>query len=89
MVVKKDFFKALVCWFFVWYLGAHRIYITEKMHYVLWYWAASICTFGILPLVDLFLIKGMIEKKFEEDKMREELHRAEVKRLDKHLGIEE
>ena len=60
---KKSFGVAFVLWLFLGTLGAHRIYIKENVVTLLWYWLAAICSFGILPLVDLFLIKGMIEKQ--------------------------
>jgi TM2 domain-containing membrane protein YozV len=73
LIQKKDFAKALLFWLFFGGFGAHRIYVQEKMHYVIWYWAANICTFGILAIVDAFLLKSMIEKKYQEDKDREKL----------------
>ena len=67
---KKSFGVALVLWFFLGGLGMHRIYIKETPVTLLWYWIAAICTFGILPIVDLFLLKGMIEKKHMDDKAK-------------------
>jgi TM2 domain-containing membrane protein YozV len=76
LIQKKDFAKALLFWLFFGGFGAHRIYVQEKMHYVIWYWAANVCTLGILAIVDAFLLKGMIEKKYEEDKQREKVLNA-------------
>jgi len=59
---QKSFGTALLIWFFLGGFGGHRIYVTENMTIALWYWLANICTFGILAIVDAFLLKGMIEK---------------------------
>lgn len=59
---NKSFGLALLIWFFLGGIGAHRIYIKEKMSIILWYWFFTVITFGIIVLVDLFLIKGMIVK---------------------------
>ena len=67
---KKNFGVALVLWFFLGGLGAHRIYIKESAITFLWYWLAVICSFGIIVFVDLFLLKGMIEKKHMDDKAK-------------------
>mgnify|MGYP003479684500 CR=1 FL=1 len=65
MTQKRNFLIALLLWFFLFGLGLHRIYIQEKIHYIFWYWIAVTCTLGIVLLVDLFLIKSMIEKQYE------------------------
>ncbi|PJZ19745.1 hypothetical protein CEW46_21435 [Bacillus cereus] len=62
MQSQKSFGMALVIWLFFGGLGAHRMYIKESVHYILWYWLATICTIGILPIVDLFLMSGMIKE---------------------------
>lgn len=72
MVVKKDFAKAFLFWLFFGGIGAHRFYIRESAVVFLWYWLAALCTFGILPLVDIFLLKGMIESKYEDDRIKEQ-----------------
>jgi len=59
---NKSFGIALLIWFFLGGLGGHRVYIKESVTTILWYWFCTLITFGILPLVDLFLIKGMIQK---------------------------
>ena len=59
---KKSFGLALLIWFFLGGIGGHRIYIQEKVSVILWYWLVSIFTLGIFPLIDLFLIKGLIDK---------------------------
>jgi TM2 domain-containing membrane protein YozV len=67
MKKEKDFTVALLVWFFFGGLGGHRIYIQEKLHYLFWYWIVTVITFGIFPIIDLFSIKGLIEKeKFHE-----------------------
>ena len=58
----KSFGLSLLIWFFLGGIGGHRIYIQEKVSVILWYWLVTLITFGIFPLVDLFLIKGMINK---------------------------
>jgi len=59
---NKSFGIALLIWFFLGAIGGHRIYIKEKVSVVLYYWLLATITFGILPIVDLFLIKGMIKE---------------------------
>lgn len=59
---NKSFGLALLIWFFLGGIGGHRIYIQERVSVILWYWLASIFSLGIFPLIDLFLIKGMINK---------------------------
>ena len=73
MVTRKEFGLTLIFWFFLGGIGAHRIYITERTSIVLWYWLANICTLGILCIVDLFLLKSMIDKKFEEDTLKNKI----------------
>ena len=75
---EKSFFISLLIWAFLGGLGFHRLYINGKLITLLWYWAANMCTFGVLWVVDLFLIKGMIENEklksiIEEQKEEEKL----------------
>lgn len=74
-IKKKEFGTALIVWFFLGGIGIHRCWIKESPVTLIWYWAANICTFGILMIVDLFLLKGMIEKKYEEDRMKEHYYK--------------
>lgn len=68
---NKSFGIALALWVVFGGLGVHRIYIKETPITFLWYWLAAICTIGILPLVDLFLLKAMcLEKNQMRDKLR-------------------
>lgn len=67
---KKSFGVAFVLWLFLGGLGAHRIYIKESAVTFLWYWLATICTLGIIVIVDLFLLKGMIEKQYMDNKTK-------------------
>jgi TM2 domain-containing membrane protein YozV len=69
-MIRKDFAKAFLFWLFFGGIGAHRVYISEKVTVLLWYWAANICTLGILGIVDVFLLKGMIDKQWKEDQMK-------------------
>lgn len=62
MVEHKSFGIALLVWFFLGGLGGHRIYVNENVWVILIYWLGTLCTLGLLPLVDLFLIKGMVKK---------------------------
>ena len=66
MTEKKKFGYALLFWFILGSFGGHRIYVQEKVHYILWYWLVVGCTFGIVLIIDLFLIKGMVEKANKE-----------------------
>ena len=67
---KKSFGIALLMWFIAGGIGGHRIYIQEKASVLLWYWIVTIITVGIFPIVDLFLIGGMIERRNLDDKIR-------------------
>ena len=67
---KKSFGIALLLWFVGGAFGAHRVYIKESVFTLLWYWLAAIFTLGLLPLIDLFLIKGMIERQYLDEKVR-------------------
>jgi TM2 domain-containing membrane protein YozV len=60
---NKSFGTAFLLWFFLGGLGAHRVYINESPVTLIWYWLATVCTLGILPLVDVFLLKGMCQNK--------------------------
>ena len=60
MTEDKKFSVALLVWFLTAGIGGHKIYIEEKLHYIFWYWLASICSFGIVPLVGLFRMKKRI-----------------------------
>lgn len=62
MTEKKSFGLALLAWVFFGGIGGHRIYVKEKMHYIAWYWILTVCTLGIIPIVDLFLIKGIVQE---------------------------
>lgn len=62
MTEKKSFGAALVLWFFLGALGAHRMYIQEKVHYLFWFWLVG----WLVVWVDIFLLKSMIEKEHEK-----------------------
>lgn len=72
---KKSFGVALVLWLFFGGLGAHRVYINEKVSVLLWYWLACICTLSIIAWVDLFRLKGMIKYQFENDYIKDTVYR--------------
>lgn len=57
---KKSFGIALLLWFVLGGFGAHRVYVKENVVTLIYYWFLTLITFGILPIVDLFLIKGMV-----------------------------
>lgn len=57
MTEKKSFGLALLLWFFLGSIGAHRMYAKESAVTLLWYWLAFICTLSIIFWVDLFLLK--------------------------------
>ncbi|MCP8968516.1 NINE protein [Ectobacillus ponti] len=59
---RKSFGLALLIWFFLGGIGGHRIYVKEKISIILWYWLVCLITFGIIWLIDLFLLKGWIDK---------------------------
>ena len=65
---RKSFGIALILWLFFGGLGAHKMYIREKVHYIFWYWLAVICTLSIILWVDLFRLKTMIDQQYFEDK---------------------
>ena len=85
---QKSFGVALVLWFFLGGLGMHRVYVKEAPITFLWYWLATICTFGIIVLVDVFLIKGMIEKKYLEDNVQELVQQHVHDKNERQLEIE-
>jgi membrane protein implicated in regulation of membrane protease activity len=60
---KKQFGFAFLFWLIGGAIGAHRIYTTERAHFILWYWLANACTLGILALVDVFLLKRILDKE--------------------------
>lgn len=62
MAENKSFGLSLVIWFFTGGIGGHRIYVNETVSVLFYYWIGTLLTFGLLPLIDLFLIKGMIRK---------------------------
>lgn len=59
---KKNFGFAFLFWLIGGALGAHRIYETERAHFILWYWILNGITFGILAIVDLFLIQKRLRE---------------------------
>lgn len=59
---KKSFGLAVVLWIFTGMVGGHRVYIREQPSALLWYWLAAFCSFGIVPIVGLFQIKGKIQE---------------------------
>jgi TM2 domain len=66
---RKDFGIALLFWFLFGTFGGHRIYITEKVSIVLYYWFLSVITLGILPIVDVFRMKTLIDEQYIKDKV--------------------
>lgn len=62
MSENKSFGIALAIWLFFAGIGAHRVYVQEKATVFLWYWLVTIITLGIFPLVDVFLLKGLVDK---------------------------
>ncbi len=62
MKENKSFGLSLIIWFFTGGIGGHRVYINENVFVLFFYWLGTLCTLGLLPLVDLFLIKEMIRK---------------------------
>lgn len=69
-VHRKSFGIALLLWLFFGVIGGHRMYIREKVHYIFWYWLAVICTFYMILFIDLFRLKGMIDRQYFEDRAR-------------------
>jgi hypothetical protein len=72
---KKQFGFALLFWLIGGALGIHRIYATERAHFILWYWLANAATFGILALVDMFLLQGMVRTWNDKVKLLRESER--------------
>lgn len=60
MTEQKKFSVAFVLWLFGGMFGAHKVYIEEKVSVLLWYWLASMLTFGLVPLISLFKMKNKI-----------------------------
>lgn len=67
--MRKSFGIALLLWLLAGMIGGHRIYIKEKVSIILWYWIIAFGTFGIVPLVDLFRLKSMIDKEYYKSKL--------------------
>lgn len=44
------------------------MYIQERIHYIFWYWLAVMCTFSIILWIDLFRLKGMIDRQYYYDR---------------------
>ncbi len=59
---RKSFGFALLIWLFSGGIRGHRIYIKERVTIILWYWLACMATFGIIWIIDLFLIKSWVDK---------------------------
>lgn len=72
---KKSFGVALILWLFFGGLGAHRVYIHEKVSVLLWYWLACICTLSIIVWIDLFRLKGMIENQLQSEYVKESMYK--------------
>lgn len=73
MTEYKKFSTGVLVWIFFGGIGGHRIYVEERFHYLFWYWAFSLITFGIAPIVGLFrLRKRILAKNIEMDRQRKE-----------------
>lgn len=57
---RKSFGAALFFFIFGGLIGAHFVYVTERAHYLLWFWIVSLVSFGIIPLITAFFIKRMV-----------------------------
>jgi TM2 domain-containing membrane protein YozV len=61
---QKSFKFALLIWLFLGGIGGHRIYVTNHISVILWYWFACFLTFGFIWIIDLaFLYKWTHNKK--------------------------
>lgn len=67
MKKRKSFGLSLVFWFFGCMIGLHRIYIQERMSIILWYWLVATLTFGLLPLIDLFRLRTLIDREMPQN----------------------
>lgn len=74
MIKKKSFGVALLLWFFTGGVGGHRIYIREKISILFYYWLLAVATIGILPLIDLFRLKRMIEQEREKEALKKVMY---------------
>lgn len=54
---------AYLSWLLFGFIGGHKVYIEDKLHYLLWYWLLSTATGGIAPLVSLFFIPSGVRYK--------------------------
>lgn len=57
----KGFGKALFFWLIGGFFGLPLVYTTERAHFLVWFWALSIITFGIAPLVTVFFLRSLVE----------------------------
>lgn len=70
---KKDFGVAIILWLLAGSVGAHRVYVDEKVSVLLWYWLVFVCTLSIIFWVDLFKLKGRIENAYDKELIRTKL----------------
>lgn len=61
---------ALFIWFFTASFGGHKIYLEDKLHYLLWYWLLASLTLGIVPLLAVLTIPSRVRTRNEEIKRR-------------------
>lgn len=54
---------AYLNWLLFGFIGGHKVYIEDKLHYLLWYWLLATATGGIAPLVSLFFIPSGVRYK--------------------------
>lgn len=54
---------ALFIWFFTAFIGGHKVYLEDKLHYLIWYWLLSTLTFGIVPLLAVFTIPSQVRMR--------------------------
>ncbi|MBO9128453.1 TM2 domain-containing protein [Bacillus sp. 165] len=59
---RKSFGLALLIWFFLGGIGGHRIYVKERISVILWYWLIFMITFGLIWIIDVFLIKTWVDE---------------------------
>ena len=54
---------AYLTWLLFGFFGGHKVYLEDKLHYLLWYWILAAATGGVAPLVSLFLIPSSVRNK--------------------------
>ncbi|KAF0982420.1 hypothetical protein FDP41_011350 [Naegleria fowleri] len=59
-MAQKDVLVAYILWFFLGFLGVHRLYLDQPLWFVIYFLTGALC--GIGWLIDLCLIPSMVDR---------------------------